>query len=617
ASGTEVRELSAVLPGDAELDLAGHVASRRLTGVARLRAPALRTTLGWLQGAGFAGLTTLPPGVLRSAELAGQLRVGGGEIAVAGLDGSVDGAHLSGTLAARMAGRLALSAALRMERLDLDPWLPAALPTPSALGGSLHPFDVDLRLHADHAVAHGLDIAPLTLDAAASNGGLQLRNIAFASSNVRVSASGSIGAGGRLDDARFDLQASEAAPLLAMFATTPPDRAPALLRSPLHLQIAASGAPDAVAARVIADLGDLHAEAEPTVDLAGGRWTGPVALHHAGAPRLAESLGVIGAPAWLGDGSFALLATVAVTPNSVAASDLDLTAGALHATGQLAVDAGGAVPRVTGKLSAERLPLPLPYPRSPDPLPFGLLSGWEGQLAVRADHVLLDGGPFLDDAAAAIGLAAGRLSVDGLTARLAGGAASGRIKLDTQASPPSLAMDARVVGAAVDRLFELPIDLASGRLDGEASLRAAGFSARALLTTLQGSLTMHVADGSIAGLSLPPAGQVLSDSTVLASFAGGTTLFDALDVSAALGPGGILLQRGVLDSPAGAVRIAGAIDPVAQTADLRIVDRPAIADPPEIGLRLTGPLDALQRTPELARLAQWRASRPPLPDTSP
>jgi hypothetical protein len=498
-----------------------------------------------------------------------------------------------------------------MERLDLDPWLPSALPAPSALSAKLRPFDIDLRLHAEHALAHGLDLAPLALDAAADDGRVQLRRLDLATRDVQVSASGSM-TDGRLADARLDLRAARAEPLLSLLPPAmalAPDRVPVLFRSPLRLQAAAGGPPEQLGLQLRADLGDLRIETQPTIDLTSGRWTGPLTIRHPGAPRLAEAVGLKGAPAWLGDGSFALIATLAATPGRLTASDLDLTAGTLHATGQLALENGGAAPRLTGRLAAETLPLPMPYLRSPDPLPLGVLTGWGSDVALRADHVLLAGSPFLDKAVATLALADGRLEITGLTAQLGGGSASAYAAVDTSASPPVLTLRAQVSGASISGpLLDLPIDIASGTVDGNVALRAAGFSARTLLATLDGSLALHFLNGTITGLSLPPAQEILSDRAVAASFSAGTTAFDDFDVQAALGRGGILLRSATLASPLGTVRITGALDPVAETAELQLTDRPFVPDPPEIGLRLTGPLDGLQRTPELARLAQWRAS---------
>jgi len=110
---------------------------------------------------------------------------------------------------------------------------------------------------------------------------------------------------------------------------------------------------------------------------------GPITLRHPGAPRLAEALGIANATAWLGDGSLSLVAQVSRNGGRFAADSFEVTAGSLHASGALAVQATPSGPSVTGRIAAETLPLPLPSLRSADPLPFAWLTGW--QAAVKLD----------------------------------------------------------------------------------------------------------------------------------------------------------------------------------------------------------------------------------------
>ena len=62
--------------------------------------------------------------MLRSAELTGHAEIEAGQMALDGLSGRVDGAPLAGSLSLHAGARPGVKAALAVERLELDPWLP-------------------------------------------------------------------------------------------------------------------------------------------------------------------------------------------------------------------------------------------------------------------------------------------------------------------------------------------------------------------------------------------------------------------------------------------------------------------------------------------------------------
>ena len=105
-SGVALQSLAAVLPGEALLSLSGTAARAdgdgwRFNGEGRLDASSLRTTLGWLQGAGLPLLAGLPSGVLRSATLTAKVMARSGEIGLGGVRGRIDGSEVSGAIALR------------------------------------------------------------------------------------------------------------------------------------------------------------------------------------------------------------------------------------------------------------------------------------------------------------------------------------------------------------------------------------------------------------------------------------------------------------------------------------------------------------------------------------
>ena len=278
---------------------------------------------------------------------------------------------------------------------------------------------------------------------------------------------------------------------------------------PAALAVTASGPPDALGLHLALDLADARLEADPTVDLGTGQWSGRLTLRHPGARRLVTSLGLLRAfgsqamPSWIGEGSLSLLAQMDGAPDRVAADSFDLTAGGLRAKGELALDNTGEEPRVTGRIEAESLPVPLVGLRAPDPLPLAALQGWQASLRVEAARVVADVSPVLDQLALTAEVGGGALRIERMTARLGGGALSASGALDSRASPPAFALDASLADAAIaGPLLGTPLDLTAGKIAGSLSLTASGYSPAALLATLAGSLRFAVTDGVLAGLDL-------------------------------------------------------------------------------------------------------------------
>jgi hypothetical protein len=621
----DLRDARATLPGDAALRLSGRLApDRGFTGQATLDAPTLRPTLAWAAAAGLAPAAAPPPGVLGRARLTAAVTLEDGEAVLSDLAGEIDGAETVALLAWRPApspGRATLRAIVTTTRLDLDPWLAAPAPTGLSL---------DLRLNAEQATWRGATFAPLAVDLAAEPGRLTLRSLEAQTSGATLAAAGTWLDGARpeparLDAARLDLRADRAetlepalrAALPAAWAAPWLARLAPLLTGPAQLQLQAAGPLSALGLKLTAAIGDLRAEASPTLDLPRATWSGPLALRHPGAPRLAERLGLpgaiawLGATAWLGEGSLGLVAQLAATPEHLAAQPFTLTAGGLRAAGALRLDLG-PVPRLSGRIAAETLPLPLPVLRDPDPLPLAALRGWTAQIEASAARLLLAQDPALTDATTTITLADGTLRLTDLRARLAGGALTGSLALATSpAQPPALSAELALRGARLAApLFDLPLDLTGGTLDAALRLTAAGFSPAGLLASLDGEASLTARDGVLAGFDLIRMGTTLAEPDLRAALAGGATGFDRLDLAATLSRGALVLTRATLASPGGRAEATGGIDLTRALLALRLALHPAVPDPPELGLRLSGPLDAPVRIPELAPAVPWRAARP-------
>jgi hypothetical protein len=633
-AGTELRELEAVLPGEAALSAAGRLAGGtqglRFAGSAQLAMTDLRTTLAWLAGAGGERIGALP--LPRAGTVAARVTAGGGVLHLGEMAGQLDGSPLGGTLDWRPAGEPRLDADLRLDRLALDPFVPDRMPGPAVLPASLAGR---LRLAVAKARLRGVGIDGFLIDAAAAEGALAVRELSGTVRGVRIAGSGTVGASGTVTDAKLDLAAADARPIEAAL---PPEwrLAPALWRGPIALQATAEGPPAALAVRVGLDLADARVEAQPTIDLAGRSWSGPVTLRHPGAARLLAALGLPGARDWVGDGSLSAMGQITGRPGVVTADRFDLTAGALRLGGGLSLETGTGEPRLTGRLAADALPVALPGPWDRDPPGLAGLRGWSAAVQVEADALFAAGAADrpLRQARAMVTLEGGRLRIGSFEARLGAAAVQGTAELDASGEIPAVTVEAGVSGLDVAApLTGWPIDVVSGRGDAEIHLRGEGHSPAAVIATASGSARLMLRDGELAGLDLPAAQSALAgagggraggtEAAVRAALNGGMTPFRMLMAAATVGNGVATLQDAGIDAPSGTVAVAGEISVPSYAAgprlDLALTLRPDLgggagqdaSDPPAIGLRLAGPAGAPRRTPELAVMARWLAARTP------
>jgi hypothetical protein len=611
-----------VLPGEAQLTLAGRLPGRSrgtlFEGTTRVVAPEFRTTLRWLEPFSPAVLGALPTNALRTADLSAKVAIDAGQASFSDLRGNLDGAGLQGGLALRIGPRTGVSAGVSLDQLVLDPWLPnpAVLRDPASAYAALAAalaragFDADVKLQARKASWHGAELGPLSVDAQSEAKRLTLRRLEATAFGIRATVSGTLGEGARLSEGRIDLSTQDVSPVRALL---PPDWAvPArLLRGPASLLLQVSGPPDALAARATMELGDLRLEAQPVLNLSTRRWTGPVTLHHPGAPRLLEVLGVPGTAAWLGDGSFSLIAQAAVSPGRIELDNFELVAGAARASGRLAL----AERSLSGRIIAETLPLPMVYPRSPDPLPFAGLRGWQANLRLEAGAVLFGLTPTVQSFAADIALADDVVQLQRIAAKLAGGELSGTVRLGL-GDTPGLTVQGEAKDVAIDGpLWGGTLDVVGGTIGGRVDATAEGHSPAALLATLSGAGDVHVQGGTATGFDLGAAGAALAKAdragladAIRAAVSAGRTPFATLE-AALHAKKGVLSIDATATAPSGAASFLGTLDLSGGALEGRLALRPG-AELPELVTRLTGPATDPVRTPELAGLARWLAERP-------
>lgn len=604
-------DVSALLPGETELELAGTTAGGRLEIGGRFAGPDIRATLGAL-GLPVEGVD---PALLRRGEGRFRLVLEDAQASVPEFTAAFEELRLSGAATLRHGPRPALGLGLALDRLDLARLLPNGV-DPAGLGRLLGGLDLNLRLTAEQASWGEAALDRAALDAAVENGRVTLRRLSGRLAEADLVASGvvTLGPAMRLQDVMLEVNGPSSGGVLALVPGAWPDRS-ALAALPLSLRITGGGPPEALALRGDASLGELRAEANATLDLPGARGGGALTLRHPGTPRLlAEAFGM--ALPWLGEGSFSLVANLTVGPQAVAAESFELVAGHLRAGGALQL-VTGARPRLLGRIAAERLPLPLLALRSADPLPLDWLGALEAELVLEAARIEA-GGAVAEAASAALRLADGRLRLDRLRARMMGGTLEGAFGIELAAGmPPQMALEARLAEAALATpLLGLPYDLAAGRGEAAVRLTAMGHAPAALLGTLTGTLSLALRDGvltgadlgaAIAAAALPQAAE--AEARARRALLTGATAFERLEAEAVLEAGQMRLVTGRLAAEGGVVAtISGGADVGRGAVDLRIGARP-VPEAPELGLRVTGPADAPRALPETSDWARWQAGR--------
>jgi uncharacterized protein involved in outer membrane biogenesis len=604
-------DVSAQLPGETQIDLAGVTAGDRLEVQARFAGADLRAAalaVGLPVGGTEARLLGRGQGRLRLVLEAEQA-------AIPEFSATLEGFRVSGAGVLRHGARPALGIGLAIDRLELDRWLPGGIEPADAARAFAH-LDLNLRLAAEEVVQGALRLERAALDAAVEAGRLTVRRLSgrLGGADVTASLALALGPPWRLQDLNLEASGPAAGQLLALLPGDWPDGT-SLAREAVALRLSGGGTATALALRGAAEWGTLRAEAQGTLDVTTGRGAAHVTLRHPGAPRLAQELFGQGAGDWLGEGSFSLVASLAGTPAALTAESFELVAGGLRMRGGLTLSRMGR-PRLVGRLQAERLPLAFPGWRSAEPLPLGLLADVDADVALEVARLEI-GGAVVTDLATQVTLAEGRLAAMNLVARLAGGRFEGSAGAEALAgAPPRLRLTGRLTGASLtERLFGLPHDLMAGRVEAELALQASGFAPNALLGSLGGTLKLDLAEAALGGFDLPAAAEASlqaeprsAETAVRRALSAGTTPLTRAALAGRIEAGRLRIDMVDLLAEGGlAASATGEVDLARAALDLRLAWRAPATGAPEIGLRLTGPADTPRPLPETAAWARWRA----------
>jgi hypothetical protein len=627
-------DVSAVLPGDTEVELSGTTTGRlgangRMEGGVRFQGTALRATLMALG----LDLSATDPTLLRQGEGRMRLVLEETQAAIPEFVATLDGARVSGAGLLRFGARPALGLGLTFDRLDLDGWLPRGT-DPLALALRPGGFDANLRLAAERATWRGLTVEKLSVDGALEGGRITARRLAGKVAGADIALSGQLapgtatgaatGAGTgaaanappRLTDGALDVTAPIGRPLLALLPGTWEETAP-LTAQPLALRIAASGPLNALALRAGLDMGEVRMEANGTLDTTAPRYAGNLTLRHPGATRLIAEATGLPEPLWLGNGSLSLIATLTATPQGGQLDNFDFVAGEARLGGQLALAiAPAARPRVTGRVAAEILPLPATAGPGA-PLNLAPLAWQDAEVALTASRVLPPMGLVLEQSSATLRLNGGTLQLDALQARINGGRAEGTVRLDSTATPPALATGIKLGGIGLHGpLTGLPLDVSAGQLEGELNLRTAGHSPEAMLSGLEGSAQLMVQGGVLTGTDLSGAIRATeapdaksAEAALRKALLDGATGFERLDMRLNIAAGRMAVETGTLSiGEQASATLRGEADLAHGGVNLSL-SVPLVNGPP-LGLNLTGSLNQPRRVPDLADWLRWRAEQP-------
>lgn len=590
-----------VLPGGAALKLDGAARpgpdGEGFAGKFSLPAPDLPRLITWLRPVAPAVVDALPA-LPVTGDLAGNVSIGAGQADFTGLSGHIAGGALSGGFSLMQGKRPSLAVKLVIDRLNLPApspaesgrtgWWRAMQDWPAIVAKTFAGFDASLDITAATASLGGFKVSRLAVQGQSGADGFLCRRLAADLPGAHVELSGDFAQDGGVSDGRFDLAASDAAALHL------PVKLPSgLWTGPLHVALSAAGPAQAIAGQLRGDLGDLRAEAEIGLNMQAPKVTATITLRHPGAPRLMELAGITGAGSWVGQGSVAYLAHIAIAPGQAATSDFSLSAGALRLNGQLQTDFSGPLPSLTGRLDAPVLTLPVPNTSPEGALPLWLVRGWQGELSLSAGQILAGLSPVAANAQGTVTAANDDALLEGISMDVAGGRFTGTAAADAAVALPAFALQGVLTKASLNDLPSLPgLVLQGGMLDLVENLYAAGNSQAALLATLHGTVHGAVAGASLQGINLPAATRLLAArgkhlrGALAAALSSGETGPLAGEFDATIDNGAWTFGATTLTGLAGSLAVSGTVDLPARSPELLVRALPAVPKPPVLPVRI-------------------------------
>ncbi|GAB0116163.1 AsmA family protein [Acidisoma sp. 7E03] len=595
-----VDALQATLPGEAALTLAGlyDPGAAAFSGRIKLDLPTPLVTLHWLTEAKF--LPDLTGALLGLDTLALDAKVNAdpARVALTGIEGQVNDTTVTGGLVLSRGNSARISAGLSFGRIDLTQWLPPAwlssLPKPAELAQALSGTAADLQLSAQQLWLGGARIDHAVVDADLGTKGLNLRQFAGQYGGMQILAAGALDPKGTVRDARVVLAAPHASPLASLLPRPLSSFDPSFWQAPLAASLTAAGPPNALALSVQGTLGDLAFSAQPVLDMQKGGWTGVLTVQHPSARRLLTQLGYGQSGTWLGEGSLSVVADATADHAGWSVSPLTFSLGLLHGSGRLAL-AHARPPeerKILGALTLDTLPWPALTLN--DPLPLGLIGGWQAGLSLKVGRITQGLTPLVQKVGAYADVTGGVLRLAIERAEFSGGTLFGTMKLES-GTPPTLSADLGLAGASLAMHGDvgarsladwLPVPVTAGEFDAQAQLRTQGYSLASWLASLTGKAGFTAGQGTLSGIRLA---QVTEEQRALAATTAGdlkarihdtalfsgTTPFDTMRGSLSIAQGDLSVDAFDLTGQAGHMAAKGQIDLVRGVCNLDLTLQPA------------------------------------------
>ena len=292
-----VRRASALLPGGADVTLAGRIADGAdgpsFVGAVDMAADDLRAVLAWLG----LDVAAVPADRLRRIDASADLHARGDRVSASKMDVRIDATRIEGEAAVEFADRLLLSAALAVDAINADAYLPAAGAGDGAGGGwpTLDGVEAELALELGALTYGGARLRGITLDTRLRDGHVTVRRASVAdAAGMRFSLAGTARPRGRETTVDLSLEggARSLSGLAALLDIEAGFRPEAL--GPVSLRGTLAG--DAAALAVDVDLAARAAEASLSGTIAAlpDRAAGNLALrlHAPDAAELARVTGI-------------------------------------------------------------------------------------------------------------------------------------------------------------------------------------------------------------------------------------------------------------------------------------------------------------------------------------
>ncbi|MHA1538043.1 MAG: AsmA family protein [Alphaproteobacteria bacterium] len=661
-AAARLESLTAQLPGATEIVLGGRLDisgdDARFDGRFSLNAANLRGVLDWLG----VDVSRVPADRLRRA--AGRGRIKASRLGIEVFDSilDLDTSRLAGRWSLRLAGRPKARMVLRIDRLDLDAYLPRQRPRPrktakqknaSAAGKRQAkpararwrgPLDAEFDLRFGVLSYGGQTARAASIDGSFQRGVLYIKKASVSGlGGVSGTVLGTVrGLPGRANfDLRFDGRAAALARAISLAGIKAP---PALDRlGAVTAKGVVSGTRDLV--KIGATIGLAGGEIELSGDLVprlvGGRYDLKFSLAHA---RLGDLVKLFDwAPNQGGKELGAVSVSATAIGNLAAASfsDIKATLGGVPINGAVKLEFARIRPRLTGQLQTGALtweqilaaPAALVAMGNRKNLPqgFDLGKGWPTGAFNFDGLKLLDAELLVRPAAIAIGahkieeplieliLRDGVLDLRRLTGRLFGGDLALKIKLS--ASPkPGWQATLTMAGADLSKAAGLFAGQAftGGHLDLEAELTANGSNLREMVASLAGSVSLEMRQGIVRGFDLAGINQRIAgqaDSIGLinlltSGMTSGETRFTALSGKMTVRDGIGRFDDLALRAVGGAASARGKLDFIRRRIDGGAEFRfAAIPQSPPLRVNISGPAGGLRAVFRFNELQRYLLTR--------